>query len=280
MLDPLQSSAWQRAYQELVAQLPWLAPRVVFGGALRILLILAAFWILRRAAGRLMDAVLTSPTRRQAEGDSGQVARLRTLQSLLRSLVNYTLLFIAVVMVLEVVGLNIGALIAGAGVAGMAIGFGAQRLIRDVIAGFFILVEDQYSVGDRITVGAVTGDVLEIGMRVTRLRDEVGKLVILANGDISTVTNQSRGPLVASVDIQLPGKLALGDVQGALAGIVLEPGEGPLLAPPELRGIVAMDASTVTIRVAAPSRAGEQQEAEMLLRQKIHEMLRAADTAS
>jgi len=97
-------------------------------------------------------------------------------------------------MILQAAGVNIVPLITTASVAGLAVGIGAQKLVRDWISGIFILIEDQYGVGDKVTVNAVTGLVEELGMRTTRIRDENGNLYIISNGDISQVCNHSHKP--------------------------------------------------------------------------------------
>jgi small conductance mechanosensitive channel len=95
-------------------------------------------------------------------------------------------------------------------VAGLAVGFGAQKLVKDVITGFFLLLEDQYAVGDYVTIGTVTGTVEELGMRITRLRDDDGRLYILSNGDIGQVCNMSRGPLAGVLEVAIAASADVG----------------------------------------------------------------------
>jgi small-conductance mechanosensitive channel len=267
MPDWLHSAYWKHQ----TALLANSVPRAVY----QILLTLALYALARWALGRVISAVVAAVIQRSARGREAQAARLRTMQGLLRSVANYLLAFIAGISVLQAVGLNVGALLLGAGVAGMAVGFGAQRLVRDVITGFFILMEDQYSVGDRVTIGAVTGEVTEFGMRTTRLRDDVGNLVILANGDISSVTNRSRGPLVAAVDVTVGRDTDIDLLRQKLDQAEFNLDTGPLVEKPRLAGIASLEAATMTIRVVAEARPGNQQEAEMHLRQKINEVTSA-----
>jgi small-conductance mechanosensitive channel len=117
------------------------------------------------------------------------------------------------------------------------------------------------------------GVVEDMGMRITRLRDDSGRLVILANGDVSSVVNHSRGPLRCSVDVSLPRETDLAALSAQLAATAPAPG-GPLLESPALAGITALDAGTLTVRVAAAAQPDKQQEAEMLLREKIHSATR------
>jgi len=119
--------------------------------------------------------------------------RLMSIGHLLRSVVGFLLLFILIVTILSFLGINIAPLLATAGVAGLAIGFGAQKLVKDVVSGFIIIAENQYSIGDYVTIGTFTGEIIEVGIRATTIRDDSGKISILSNGDIINVTNFSRG---------------------------------------------------------------------------------------
>lgn len=167
----------------------------------KIVVIVVAYLIARFILGKLIRGVLSSSLARFSDDIlQTRKARARALQSVLMSAVGFVLTFVAVIMIAQAVGINIVPLITTASVAGLAIGFGAQKLVRDVISGFFILMEDQYGVGDFVTIGAATGVVEDLEMRTTRIRDLTGKLYILSNGDISQVCNHSRGELTLSVD--------------------------------------------------------------------------------
>jgi small-conductance mechanosensitive channel len=248
--------------------------------ALGILWTLLLLWVGRWLALKAIDA-LVKPIAHRSDHRTpeARLSRAETLGSILRSLANSTLIFIAGVMILEKFGLNVAAVLTGAGVAGLAVGFGAQKLVRDVITGFFILLEDQFSVGDTITAAANTGTVIEMGMRVTRLRDDIGKLVILSNGDITTVVNHSRGPLVVAVDISLAPTTDLNRVRA----LVEEMGQdllsriNALAAPPTLKGVTALDGAKMTVRITAQAQPGHQQEVEIALRTALLERLTKAE---
>jgi small-conductance mechanosensitive channel len=129
--------------------------------------------------------------------------RVKTLHGILSSAISYVVGFIGLVSVLFVFGLtwqNLAPLLGLASVIGLALGFGAQKLVRDIITGLFILGENQFDVGDNVTIGGVTGEVEDIGLRVSRLRDEQGRLYFVANGDISQVFNSSRGRLTLNLE--------------------------------------------------------------------------------
>ncbi|MDO5707629.1 MAG: mechanosensitive ion channel family protein [Andreesenia angusta] len=126
-----------------------------------------------------------------------------TLSVITQSLVKYFIYFIAGVMILQRIGIETRSLIATAGIGGVAIGFGAKSLVQDVITGFFILFEDQYSVGEHIQIGDFDGIVEDMQIRVTKIRAFNGELHIIPNGQIETVTNKSRGSMKADVDIRI-----------------------------------------------------------------------------
>lgn len=115
--------------------------------------------------------------------------RAKTVSSLVKSVVNYTVYFVAGVMVLDTIGLNTSSLLAAAGIAGLAVGFGAQNLVKDVVSGFFILVENQFQVGDYVTVAGVSGTVEYTGLRTTWIRSFSGEVQIIPNGEMRKVTN-------------------------------------------------------------------------------------------
>lgn len=126
-----------------------------------------------------------------------------TLTSVLKSFTKYLIYIIAGISVLNIINFPTQSIIAAAGLGGIAIGFGAQSLVKDVVSGFFILFEDQYSVGDYITIQGMTGVVEDIELRITKLRAATGELHIIPNGEIKTVTNQSRGNALAIIDMPI-----------------------------------------------------------------------------
>lgn len=119
------------------------------------------------------------------------VQRAKTMGSVLGNLITWTVYTIAVTMLLSELGVAVGALIAGAGIIGAALGFGAQNLVRDLLSGLFIVLEDQYGVGDKVDLGEASGTVENVGLRVTQLRDSKGTLWYVRNGEILRVGNSS-----------------------------------------------------------------------------------------
>jgi small-conductance mechanosensitive channel len=179
--------------------------------------------------------------------------REATLTRLLDNILTYVIYFIAFIMVLEVFTIDVTALLAGAGVAGLAIGFGAQNLVRDVITGFFIIFEDQFSVGDYIRTGSFEGTVEEIGLRITKIKSFTGEIHIIPNGSIIEVTNFSIANSVAIVDISIAYE---GDISKAEKIIQELLEELPtqyedMVTTPELLGVQMLGASDVVLRIVS-----------------------------
>lgn len=145
--------------------------------------------------------------------DRTSASRAKTLANVGRSAVSYLGFFIMGVMILEQLGISTSSLIAAAGIGGLAIGFGAQNLVRDLVSGFFILLEDQYDVGDFISTAGTSGLVEEIGIRVTKIRDFGGELHIVPNGTVERVTNHMGTAMRVLVDVDIAYEE---DVQNAM----------------------------------------------------------------
>jgi small conductance mechanosensitive channel len=180
--------------------------------------VVAAFvlrWLVRRAIDRTVRTITdTSLAKRVARARAGHdaseetriaaertAARARTVGSLLKSVSTFLILGIAAVVVLGLLGINVAPVIASAGVIGIAVGFGAQSLIKDFLTGVFMVFEDQYGVGDVVDTGQAVGTVEDFGLRVTTLRDDNGVIWYVPNGSIARVGNKSQGWAVADVEV-------------------------------------------------------------------------------
>ena len=184
-------------------------------------------WVLRRSLDHLIrglsdNALARRVARARAAHDGDDTAaliaertaaRARTVASLLKSIVTFVLASIALIIVLSLLGIDITPVIASAGVVGVAVGFGAQSLIRDFLTGVFMILEDQYGVGDVIDTGQASGIVEEIGLRVTKLRDDNGVLWYVPHGSIQRVGNRSQGWAVANVEVPVAYTEDLGPIQ-------------------------------------------------------------------
>ncbi|MBM7704210.1 small conductance mechanosensitive channel [Bacillus iocasae] len=177
--------------------------------------------------------------------------REATLMKLVQNVFTYAVYFIALVMILEAMSINITALLAGAGIVGLAVGFGAQNLVRDIITGFFIIFEDQFSVGDYVRVGSFEGTVEEIGLRTTKIKSWTGELNILPNGSIIEVTNFSIHNSVAFVDVSISYEEDIQKAEKVIADLLEELPEKyeDMVKPPEILGIQTLGPSELVIRV-------------------------------
>ncbi|MGM0843348.1 MAG: mechanosensitive ion channel family protein [Bacillota bacterium] len=179
--------------------------------------------------------------------------REATLSKLLENVLTYVVYFIAITMVLTNLGVEIGALLAGAGIVGLAVGFGAQNLVKDIITGFFIIFEDQFSVGDFIRVGALEGNVEEIGLRTTKIKNWTGELHIIPNGNIAEVTNFSIHNSIAVVDVSIAYEENIEEAERVISELLqtMPQKYEELITPPDLLGVQTLGASDVVMRIVA-----------------------------
>ena len=159
------------------------------------LLEIALILVLARLALVLSRRILTRvlwPMRGRKFASEAAERRARTLLMMLQSLIKYVIVIAAFFVILGRLGVSAGSLLTGGAIAGLAVTFGAQNLIRDFFTGIALLIEDAFTIGDRVTIAGVTGEVVEMGMRMVRLRDEDGTVHLVPYGVIQTVSNRSR----------------------------------------------------------------------------------------
>ncbi|ANU09372.1 mechanosensitive ion channel family protein [Planococcus antarcticus DSM 14505] len=179
--------------------------------------------------------------------------RQQTLSKLLSNVVAYVVYFIAGVSILSTFTIDITGLIAGAGVLGLAIGFGAQNLVRDVITGFFIIFEDQFSVGDYVRIGAAEGTVEEIGLRTTKVKAWTGELFIFPNGTITDVVNFSIHNSIAVVDVNISYESDITRVESLIMEFLdsLQDRYEQIIKPAELLGVQNLTTTEIVMRITA-----------------------------
>jgi len=236
-----------------------------------------------RAARRSVYSLGTRSPLRETAGDRME-GRATTLAGVTASVVRVAIWTVALLLLLDEVGFNLGPLLAGASVVGVALAFGAQSLVRDILAGFFILIEDQYGVGDTITVLDVTGTVEEVNLRVTRLRAADGTVWYVPNGEIRKVGNSAKEWAKALVDIRVPDGLGLGRAIPAVASELDALAADPawtesLLEKPEMLGVEDIAGEFLTVRVSAKTVPGDRVRMARELRTRIGSRLqREAET--
>ncbi len=164
-----------------------------------LILLLIFFTLVKRLLDYLFDKTIIKSIKlyRQSE------ARQKTIAKLLHNIMNYTLYFFLIYWILSILGVPISSLLAGAGLAGVAIGLGAQGFLTDVVNGFFILLENQFEVGDSVVIGLVEGNISSVGIRTTQVRGFDGTLHFIPNRNITVVSNKSRGDMRAQIDIPI-----------------------------------------------------------------------------
>ena len=213
--------------------------------------------------------------------DERRHQRVRALGSILRSAASVTVIAIAGVVVLGDIGINLAPLLASAGVVGIAIGFGAQNLVRDYLAGIFMLLEDQYGVGDVITVGDATGTVETVTLRITRMRDVNGIVWHVRNGTIEKVGNESQGWARAVIDFPVPYAADLTTIRSVLSDTALSLWNEPtwravMLEEPEVWGAQELSSTEVTMRIVVKTAPLRQWEVEREMRARVKMALHEA----
>lgn len=223
---------------------------------------------------RLKAATAVAPALRESEEAAARSSqRVEAVSSVLAGAVSFVVYLVALFLVLGELGVDLAPLLAGAGVAGLAIGFGAQSLVKDCFTGIFILLEDQYAVGDIIDAGEATGIVENVSLRVTRLRSVDGVVWHVPNGEITRVGNMSQHWSRSLLDIEVAydtdlkrAKQLIGEVAGAYAETDEE-----VLEEPEVWGVEALGASGVVIRLVVKTKPSAQWRVSRELRERIKE---------
>jgi small conductance mechanosensitive channel len=198
--------------------------------------------------------------------------RIEALASVLRSLITFVIYSVALFMILGEVGIELGPLLAGAGIIGVALGFGSQSLVKDFLSGVFILIEDQFGVGDIVSLdGETSGTVEAVSLRTTRLRSVDGTVWHVPNGEIRRVGNQSQHWSRALIDVDVAYDTDLDHAQAVIAAVAHEIAEGDtdVLDEPEVWGVEALGAHGVMIRLVLKTRPSQQYRVSRELRARL-----------
>ena len=275
-------------------ELPWY---VATPGAILIIVVggLVFRWVVNRAIDRIVrrasqgtvpgviagtkaGAVLADL--RPGAGERRQ-QRAQTMGSVLKSIAGGLIIAIVIVMALDQVGVNIAPIIASAGIVGIALGFGAQNLVKDFLSGIFMILEDQYGVGDSVDLGEAVGTVEAVGLRVTRLRDVDGTVWYVRNGEILRVGNQSQNWARTVLDITVAYESDLDQVQQlmqeeATAMYEDEQYHDIIIEAPEVWGVERFDKDGAVVRVVLKTAPLQQWPVARALRQRIKSRFDAA----
>lgn len=227
-----------------------------------VLIIIISALVLRIANARLTAYLVREDKRYMSD------RRAKTLVPLLKSIVRYLVYLIAGLTILNKLGVPIGSLLAAAGIGGVAIGFGAQSLVRDIITGFFLLFEDQFAVGDYVTLSGVSGNVEEMTLRVTKIRDFGGQLHIIPNGQINQVTNHMGSRMRVLFEVTVPIDTDGTKVEGVLRNLFhrFAAEHSEVQEGPSLLGVSRVDHTGVSYLLIAKTDPGRQWAVERELR--------------
>jgi small conductance mechanosensitive channel len=230
-----------------------------------IVIILVGSWVAIRAASLIAEHLQYKLTGRHTQIDPESQRRATTRSGVLTSIVTVSVAFVAVLMVLRELSIDVMPILTGAGIAGLAIGFGAQNLVRDIISGFFLIIEDQVRVGDIARINGVGGRVEQINLRTIVLRDGEGAVQVFPNGTVTALANLSKLFAYAIVDVRVLYSENLDRVNGTIrevgASMALDPAwQALVLEPVEFHGVESLADGLVTIRVrfkTAPLHQGQ-----------------------
>jgi small-conductance mechanosensitive channel len=208
--------------------------------------------------------------------------RSQAIGSVLRSVASFAIMGTAALMILATFQINLAPLLASAGVAGVAIGFGARNLVTDFLSGVFMILEDQYGVGDTIDAGVASGEVIEVGLRVTKLRGDNGEIWYVRNGEVKRIGNLSQGWSTAGVDVTVRASEDLDKVKRTLDEVAEkmskeEPWNELLWGPIEVLGLDSVLLDSMVVRVSAKTMPGKSLTVERELRWRIKRAFDAAE---
>jgi len=218
-----------------------------------VLIIAVGAFIVVRAANLGIEHLQFKLARRHATADLEWQRRATTLSGILTSLVTATVGFVAILMLLRELSIDVLPILTGAGIAGLAIGFGAQNLVRDVISGFFLILEDQVRIGDLARINGVAGTVEQINLRTIVLRDGEGAVQVFPNGTITALANLSKQFAFAIVDMKVAYSENIDRVIGTMREVGVSLEKDPswstvVLAPIEISGVESLEGGAATIR--------------------------------
>jgi small conductance mechanosensitive channel len=260
---------------------------VALGRPLAIVLIVAAAAVISRMARRFVKRALRrlgsgglQERARSALRETDEVSlrgeqRVEALATVLRSVVGVVVWTFAGFLVLAQLGINLGPLLAGAGVVGVAVGFGSQALVRDFVSGLFILVEDQFGVGDVVDVGEASGKVEAVSLRTTRIRSVDGVLWHVPNGEIRRVGNKSQHWSRALLDVQVAYGTDLGHARAVIKRVADEVWHesDSVITEPEILGVESLGAHGIDIRLVVDTRPSAQWDVARVLRERLADAL-------
>ncbi len=253
------------------------------GIAVKIMIVIILVLLIRQIACHLIDKLFRNRltmTLSKNDAVALEEKRLHTLSKLFKSIVSYVLYFIGIITCLDMIGFSVTTIIAGAGVVSLAVAFGAQSIVQDLMSGIFIVLEDQYAVGEYVQIDTVQGQVKEIGMKTTKVQTVDGHLMIIANGSIGKVINYSRAAQRGFVDVGIAYEENLEHaiaVMQQACDKVAQQYQDDLEEQPNVVGAIALADSAVTVRATFTAWNWKQLPIERELRKEKKTALEAAN---
>lgn len=230
------------------------------------LIVILCVWILSRLANRMLQKLLSK------KQQTMYPKKYMTITKLLGNAIQFIFYFIAAIQILDIFGVNTASLIATAGIGGIAVGFGAQSLVKDIIGGLFLVMEDQFQVGDDVIINAYEGTVEELGLRTTRLRGYNGDLQLIGNGQITSVVNRSRNNQRITITIPVSYAYELSfyeEVCNEIGEAMAKERPEEIYSPPQCIGITEFRACSMVITVWGWSKYGMQYRIEREFRERF-----------
>lgn len=259
----------KKAWEYITSEALW---DYILVASIKVIVIMVASYIAVRVGQKVIEKVFLVRMRSPINHSE---RRQKTILKLLQSVLSYLVYFSAIMGILSALDIQIAGLLAGAGIAGLAIGFGAQSLVKDVITGFFIIFEDQFGVGDYIQISGAEGTVLEIGLRTTKVKGNAGEQFIIPNGSITNVKNYSINHSKFMIDMQLNIDADIEKAEKLITAYLEQlPQQHPALTnTPVFLGVQNIADGEVTVRIIAETLPLKQWEIARTIRQEVKELL-------
>jgi small conductance mechanosensitive channel len=243
---------------------------------IRVVLILLAAYLIKVFSKRLINKIAQLTLKSDLADSEGEIKRLNTIVRIITWTVNTLLIIVITLMLLKEFSVDITPLLAGAGILGVAVGFGGQYLVRDIISGFFIIFENQYRIGDSIKIAGISGTVEDINLRVTILRDMDGTLHYIPHGEIKTVSNMSKHFGRVNLNVGVSYNADINQVKEVINQVGQEITADPawkdlILETPSFLRIDSLDESSISIKIVGKVKPSRQWEVTGELRKRLKE---------
>lgn len=251
--------------------LPWITSH-----GIKIIIILILAYVLHKVSKKAISKIIKKVIIEKGNNKESEEKREKTLESIFHNALHIIIIVITILMVLQELGVNIGPLIAGAGIIGLAFGFGGQYLIKDIITGLFIILENQYRVGDIVEISGLSGIVERISLRITTLRDANGVVHSIPHGEIKTVSNMSKGISKVNIDLGVGYETNINEAEKIINEVGQnlikdEKWSNSIKEAPKFLRVQELGDSAITLRITGTTKPGKQFQVAGELRKRLKE---------